>query len=128
MLTKELLRCKIEGERVVPLLLRPTPGNLEMAEKLSAHWRAGVGQRLGDLEEASTLLLHQSRALVAARGLQKLIIDGCRFSDPAPTETLRREALAASATLLARPAADADAHRALVAEKLGIAAETLQER
>ena len=128
MLTRELLRVKLEGDRVVPLLLRRTPGNLALATDLLAHWRAGVGQRRGDLEDAAQPILQRTRALVAARGMQKLITDACRFADPASTEALRGEALAASAAALRHPAATAEAHRELVATALNLPAEDLGER
>ena len=128
MLTRDLLRVKLEGDHVVPLLLKPTPGNLRMAEDLLAHWRGAIGQRLGDIEDASTPILHRSRALAAARGLQKLIIDACDFADPASTESLRQEALALSAAALRAPALSAEAHRAAVAETLGLDSESLGER
>ncbi len=119
---------KLEGDRVVPLLLKPTPGNLRMAEDLLTHWRAGVGQRRGDLEDAALPIHHRSRAQAAARGVQKLITDACRFADPASTEVLRGAALAASAAMLAKPAATSDEHRAAVAEQVNLHPDELAER
>src|SRR5690242_13896569 len=110
MLTKQLLRYRVRADALEPTLLRPTPGNVAIATRLLAHWRGGVGQQRGELEETAGPILHESRALLAARGMQKLILDECRFADPASCERLRGEALAISARLLARPAATAEAH------------------
>lgn len=128
MLTKDLLRFQVRDGRIAPTLLKPTPGNLALAASLIAHWQDGVGRRLGELEDAAVPLLHASRAMVVARGLQKLLLDRCRFVDAASTEHLRREALLASAAALRAPAADADAHRAAVAAGLGLDGEALAER
>ena len=128
MLTKDLLRFQLRDGRIVPTLLKPTPSHLALAGSLIAHWNDGVGKRLGELEDAAVPLLHESRAMVVARGLQKLIVDRCRFSDATSTEHLRREALLASAAALRAPLAEADAHRALIAEGLGLDGDALAER
>jgi len=128
MLTKDLLRFQLRDGRIVPTLLKATPSHLALASSLIAHWNDGVGKRLGELEDAAVPLLHESRAMVVARGLQKLLVDRCRFVDAASTEHLRREALLASAAALGAPAADADAHRAAIAEGLGLESAALAER
>ncbi len=128
MLNRELLRCKIVDGRMLPSLLRVTPGTVEQAERLIAYWRGGVGQRRGDLEDGAMPLLHQSRALLVGRGLQKLILDGCRFRDAASSEILRGAALAASAARMAAPAATVTAHREAVAAELGLHPDELVER
>ncbi len=99
-----------------------------MAEKLLDYWRSGIGQKRGEWEDGATPILHQSRALVVARGLQKILLDACVFSAPASCAPLRAEALAASARLLVSPAADEAAHRAAVAETVHLSADELQER
>ena len=128
MLTKDLLRFKIADGRIQPTLLRATPGNGELAQRLLDYWKQGIGQRRGDLEDGAMPILHQSRALLVGRGMQKLILDDCRFADPPSSETLRAEALRESAALLTAPAMTFDAHRALVAERLGLVPEELSER
>ena len=128
MLNRELLRFKVVDGRVLPSLLRATPGTVEQAERLVAYWRGGVGQRRGDLEDGAMPLLHQSRALLVGRGLQKLILDGCRFRDAASAEVLRGAALAASAARMAAPAATVAAHREAVAAELGLHPDELVER
>jgi predicted nuclease of restriction endonuclease-like RecB superfamily len=128
MLTRGLLRWRVENGLARPMLLRPTPANTAQAQELLDFWRAGTGQRRGDLEDAAMPLLHRSRNLVAGRGLQKLILDESRFTEPASAEPLRAAALSASAALLAKPAPEGDAHRAAVAEALGLDAEDLARR
>jgi len=133
MLTKELLRFRCDGDRLVPQLLAATPAQRELAASLLAHWQGGVGRRRGDLEDAATPIMHRSRALIVAKGLHKLIVDRCTFADPASTAHLRSEALALSATVLSvsaaqRPVGDCDAHRAAIAARLGTDAQSLAER
>jgi predicted nuclease of restriction endonuclease-like RecB superfamily len=127
-LTKDLLRFKISDGRILPTLLRGTPANVELAQRLLDYWRQGIGQRRGELEDGALPILHQSRALLIGRGMQKLILDDCGFADPPSSETLRGEALAASAALFAAPAASVEMHRALVAERIGLPPEELAER
>jgi hypothetical protein len=128
MLTKDLLRFRISDGRLVPGLLRATPGVVALADGLLAFWREGVGRTRGELEDAALPILHQSRTLVIGRGLQKLILDECRFRDPAPLELLRSRALAASAAALKQPAPNVETHRAAVAAVLGIGADALMEQ
>ncbi len=128
MLNRDLLRFKVVDGRALPSLLRATPGTVEQAERLIAYWRGGVGQRRGELEDGAMPLLHQSRALLVGRGLQKLILDGCRFRDAASSEVLRGAALAASAARMASPAATVAAHREAVAAELGLHPDELVER
>ncbi len=128
MLNRDLLRYRISGDVITPTFLRPTPAVREQAEALLTHWQQGVGQRLGELEDASVPILHRSRALVVGRGLQKLILDGCTFADPPSAATLREEAFTISAALLATPALTSDVHRAAVAERLGLQSDEVKER
>nr|MBA3686071.1 DUF790 family protein [Planctomycetota bacterium] len=126
MLTRDLLRFQVKDGLAVPGLLRATPGNLATAQRLLAFWRDGVGQRRGDLEDAAMPVLHQSRGLVVARGLQKLIVDRCAFTDPAPCEALRRDALLRSAARMIAPAVDVETHRHAVAADLGSDTDALE--
>jgi uncharacterized protein len=133
MLTRELLRFRLGDGRIVPTLLRETPMILTLCERLLAWWRDGVGRRRGELEDGAMLILHQSRALVIGRGLQKLVLEHCRFRDPAPLEELRGRALALSAQALGAPApagppASVEAHRAAVAAQLGLSPAALAEQ
>ncbi len=128
MVTRDLLRYRISGDVITPTFLRLTPAVREQAEALLAHWQQGVGQRLGELEDAALPILHRSRALVVGRGLQKLILDGCTFAEPPSAATLREEAFTVSAALLVTPAASSDAHRAAVAERLGLHGDEVRDR
>jgi predicted nuclease of restriction endonuclease-like RecB superfamily len=125
MLTKNLLRARVKNGEVVPGLLSPTPAHLETAGRLIEFWRGNIGGRLGDIEDALVPVLNRSRALVVAKGLNKLIQDACTFADPESTAELRQRALAISARLLLRPAATGEAHLAAVAAELGREAEAV---
>ncbi|MBA3708886.1 MAG: DUF790 family protein [Planctomycetes bacterium] len=126
MLTRDLLRFQLRDGEVVPKLLRATPANVDLAERLIAFWAAGVGQRRGELEDAVMPVMHQSRALVVARGFNKLILDGCTFAEAASAAELRTRAFAASALLLSAPAITSDDHAGAVAAAVGLAAMDLR--
>jgi len=128
MLTRDLLRYRLDGDLVKPSFLKATPAIRDLTEALLAHWQGGIGGRLGDLEDAAIPILHRSRALVIGRGLQKLILDACTFAEPPSAATLREEAFAVSAALLATPARTSDDHRTLVAERLGLHGDEVRER
>ena len=121
MLTRNLLRYAVRGDRLEPRWLKPTPAVQQLAEGLLAHWRGGIGGLRGELEEAESAILHGSRQLLVGRGLSKVLTDACDFGDPASAEALRARALAASVARLARPAPTPEAHRAAVAADLGLA-------
>ena len=125
MLSKDHLRFAAEGGRVIPKLLKLTPATIELAERILAHWRDGIGQQLGDLEDAAMVVLHQTRSLIVAKGLQKLVVDGCTFRDAASAAELRERAFAVTAIRLKTPSADPLAHRAALAAELGMDGETL---
>ncbi len=125
MLSKDHLRFAVDNGRVVPKLLKPTPATSELAERILAHWREGVGQQRGDLEDAATAVLHQTRSLLVAKGLQKLVIDECTFRDAASSADLRERAFALTALRLLTPATDPVAHRDALAAELGLAGPTL---
>ncbi len=125
MLSKDHLRFAADGGRVIPRLLKPTPSNVELAGKILAHWRDGVGQQRGGLEDAATAVLHQTRSLMVAKGLQKLVIDECTFRDAASSADLRERAFALTALRLRTPAADPLAHREAIASEVGLTGATL---
>ncbi len=120
MLTRNLLRFAVRGDRLDPRWLKPTPAVLALADDLLAHWRAGVGHTRGELDEGESAILHGSRQLLVGRGLSKVLTDGCDFGDPASAETLRATALQASFAALVQPLASAEAHRNAVAATLGM--------
>jgi len=128
MLTRDLLRYRIDGDVVKPSFLKVTPAIRDLTESLLAHWQGGVGGRLGDLEDAAIPILHRSRSLVVGRGLQKLILDACTFAEPPSAATLREEAFAVSAALLTAPARTSDDHRSAVADRLGLHGDDVRDR
>ena len=127
MLTRNLLRFVVRGDRLEPRWLKPTPAVQQLAEDLLAHWRGGIGRMRGELDEAESTILHGSHQLLVGRGLSKVLTDACDFGDPASAETLRSRALAASFTRLAQPAATPEVHRAAVAGELALTPEALAD-
>jgi predicted nuclease of restriction endonuclease-like RecB superfamily len=125
MLPRDLVRVRRRGDGIEPTLLRPTPAVTELAQRLIDHWRGGLGRTRGELEDAAVPILHGSRALAVAKGLQKILLDASRFTDPEGREALRARALAASAARLRAPLGSADAHRATIAVELGMDADAL---
>ena len=101
MLSKDLLRFSTANGEVRPKLLKSTPAIATLAEHLLAHWRAGVGQTIGELEDSSSAVLHEARSLQTAKGLQKLIVDECTFREATSCADLREKALVAAALRLA---------------------------
>ncbi len=128
MLTRDLLRYRIAGNNVEAQFLRATPAIEKLADALLAHWKSQVGQRMGDIQDGALPILHQSRALVIGRGLQKIITDACTISDPEAATTMREHAFNAAATLLAHPQRDSEAHAQLIADKLQLPISTLREQ
>jgi len=61
MLTRQLLRFQVDGDRLKPRLLKPTPAVAALADELLAHWRAGIGRMRGELEDGESAILHGSR-------------------------------------------------------------------
>lgn len=127
MITRDLLRFRADGTTLTPRLLTATPAQRGLAETLLAHWRGGIGRMRGDLEDGELAILHGSRQLVVGRGLCKVLTDACAFAEPADAAELRARAFAASASLLARPAIDAETHRRQVAALLDVAPDTLAD-
>src|SRR5690606_8078792 len=125
MLTKDLLRFAVKDGRIQPRWLRPTPAVVQTAQDLLAYWKGGVGQVRGDLDDGASPILHRSRSLPVARGLQKLTVHACAFAEPADASALRERAFAASAARLQRPTAQGEAHRAAVAADVDLDADTL---
>ena len=127
MLTKDLVRTRHEGDRLRPLFLSPTPAVLAGTAAILAFYRAGIGHSRAELQETAPPVLHRMRSLVVARGLQKLVLDRCGFTDPVDVGDLRWRALEASARALAAPAASAEDHRTAVATELDLAPADLGE-
>ena len=83
MLTRDLLRFKKVDQRIEPpQFIKPTPAVRRICEDLLGYWRAGIGRKRQELEEGSGRVCYRARSLVVARGLQKLVIDACSFTEP----------------------------------------------
>lgn len=128
MLTRDLVRYKVVEGAVEPHLLRPTPAIRSLAEAVLAHWSGGIGETRQVLDDSAAPVLHRARSLVVARGLQKLVVDACRFDEPTAGADDRWAVLTASALALAHPAASAAAHVADVATSLERDAAAIGER
>lgn len=131
MLTRDLLRFSTDGGKIRPKLVKETPAISQVVQGLLDHWRGGIGTTIGELEETASAVLHQARSLQTAKGLQKIIVDACSFREADSCADLREQALLASAVRLrsiATMPADPDAHRAAIAEQLGIASATLSDQ
>lgn len=120
MLTRDLLRFRVREGRIEPGFLRPTAAITGLADNLLATWRAHLERSRSELEEAVQAVTRASRSQIVARGLDKLLQDRARFSDPVATIDLRARALAASAARLVPGMTDSsEAHRAAVATAIG---------
>ncbi|MFA6929197.1 MAG: DUF790 family protein [Lentisphaeria bacterium] len=103
MLTKNLIQCRLKGDKIQPILLDTNhPERLAEAEELLAIFRQGQGMRKSELSSLLTPLLNNIRPLALGKGLYKLLEDRSIFSNPAeldyPEE--RRKLLTLSAKLL----------------------------
>jgi predicted nuclease of restriction endonuclease-like RecB superfamily len=131
MLTRDLLRYGTNDGKIIPKLLKTSPTNLNLTQALLDHWRGGVGRTIGELEEAATAILAQSRSLQTAKGLQKIIVDACTFREADSCSELRERALLASAARLrslATMPADPELYRGQLASDLGLTSEQLGEQ
>ena len=128
MLTRDLLRFSTDGGKIRPKLLKATPANTQVVQALLDHWSAGIGTTIGELADSASAVLHQARSLQTAKGLQKLIVDACTFREADSCAEIRERALVASAARLRAintMPADPDAHRAVIAEQIGLTSEAL---
>ena len=127
MLNRELIRVRQRGSTIEPQLIGSTPAVVATAQAILDHWRGSIGKTLGDSEDAQGPILHGSRSLVLAKGLAKLVLDGCTLAEATSAAALRATALAASAAAFARLAATPEAHRHAVAAILGMDPAALAE-
>jgi len=125
MLTRDLLRFRTVDSQVKPTWLKATPAIVTLAEDLIAYWRDGVGQRRGELEDGAAPILQRSRSLPVARGLQKLLLDRCTFTEAESCVELRERAFTASAAALRAPAVLASDHQGAIAAQVGLEASAL---
>ena len=89
MLTKDLLRYKIQNGQIYPQFVKPTDTKLlAIAEKLIAVFEESSDKPRATLLETSKHILDStSGALTVRRGLEKLLLDRTEF-DTAPNEEL----------------------------------------
>jgi len=114
-LTKDLIRCRVSGNRVSPQFVPvDRPDLLELAEELLAVYRADPPPTRGEIAEAVNPLITAFRDAKFARGLDKLLTDRCEFSHASDRDfpSLRRQLFEISACLLkAGPDDDYGAYR-----------------
>lgn len=127
MLTKDLLRYQIDGDRIRPQLVQSTPAIQRLCEDLLAYWRVQIGATRAGFDEGLTPILYRSRSLVVAKGLNRVIEQTSTWQDPPDLAQWRWQVLRASAAALQTGAAAAQAvgHRRQVAADLALAVEDL---
>ncbi|NLF17098.1 MAG: DUF790 family protein [Lentisphaerae bacterium] len=118
MLTKELIRCRLDGGQLRPRFVDPDHEVLQHdAARLLAVYRASPAPTRGEIEDAAAGIAATSPDPVLCRGLDKLLADRCEFGTPAAMDyEARRVAVfrAAGAVLRGGPPADLAAYRAAV--------------
>lgn len=89
MLTKDLLRYKIQNGHIQPQLVEPTDGQLlAIAEQLIAVFEESPDESRATLLEASKHIIDSTPGIpIVKRGLEKLLLDRTEF-DTAPNEEL----------------------------------------
>jgi predicted nuclease of restriction endonuclease-like RecB superfamily len=79
MLPTELLMFRVKGGLVEPKRLKPTPGNLKLAETLIASFEANVGKRRFELEDDLRALEAGRQDFKVVRGLAHLLSQQSEF-------------------------------------------------
>lgn len=132
MLTKNLIRYSIRGNRVYPRFIDSSdPRLLAVAEELIELFRGSVDRERDQLLQESALVVESDPAQMAIlRGLEKLLLDRTEF-DTAPREELetrRAEIFSKSAELLTKTTFTEFAeYDAAIAGRLGQSREALAE-
>ena len=117
MLTKDLMKYRRSGEAIKPVFIAvDDPLNLEIAAELLAVYRlpeAGDPPTRGELEEIVEPLLNAYKDVKLSKGLNKLILDRCKFTMPLEFDyaALRRELFTSAAALLREGTADLPEYR-----------------
>lgn len=127
MLTKDLLRFAIQHDVITPRWLKTTPAVVQLATDLVDFYRKNIGLRRGELDDQVTPTLHRSRSLPVAKGLQKLILDRCVFTEPEDAVALREQAFTVSAARILAPDTKSLDHRDAIAEILNMDGDMLSE-
>jgi predicted nuclease of restriction endonuclease-like RecB superfamily len=129
MLTKDLLRYKLVDGRIEPQFIKPTPMIKQIATDLLACYQTNIGQSRVTLDEQLPSILHRSRSIIIAKGLNRVVEQASCFDDVPSQAEWRLQALQTSARLLQQqPAAVAQAHRAAVAAELDYDRDELASR
>lgn len=103
MLTKDLLRFgRSRQDQIFPRFLSPEDRvTLQLAESLSALYEVGQGQSREELAEQVQPIINGHRSPLIAKGLNKLLLDRCRFREPdGEVEAFRAQLFATAADLL----------------------------
>ncbi len=104
MLTKDLLRCRLDGTRVIPLFLPLEDRSLlDLASRMLACFPAeGGSARRGEIGNTLEALVDGSEDVRLVRGLRKILEDRAVFSTPEEMDyaSERRRVFQATAALL----------------------------
>ncbi|NMA21873.1 MAG: DUF790 family protein [Lentisphaerae bacterium] len=103
MLTKDLIQCRLKGDKLQPILLdTANPELLAHADQLLTAFRQCIGSRKEELATMLEPILSDIRPLALGKGLRKLLEDRSEFSNPDPLDypAERQKLLTLSANLL----------------------------
>lgn len=131
MLTRDLLRHTSRQGEIQPQLVSPTNRPLlQLAEQLIALYANAQGQTQAELGELAAPLLASYRGPIIAKGLNKLLLDRCRFREGADDLPEQRQAAFRAAALhLTDPALnDLTLYRQTVGRALGVEADLLSQQ
>ena len=129
MLTKDLVRFKLQAGQILPQFVQPRGKLGEWCEQLLATWQQSIGLMRDDVDEHIQPLLYRLRSLQVAKGMNKLVTDGADFQEPAHCAENRWQMLLASAESLRNPAASGSLqqHRETVATALDVPVDSIDD-
>jgi predicted nuclease of restriction endonuclease-like RecB superfamily len=129
-LTKDLVQCRIDHDRVRPRFVDTTSAELlALADELLALFQEDPPPTRAEIDENAGALIRGQRDIRLAKGLYKLLQDRADFNQPGTADyaAYRQEIFAASAQLLAAGAPeDPDAYRATVLAESSLPAEVAE--
>jgi predicted nuclease of restriction endonuclease-like RecB superfamily len=129
-LTKDLVQCRIDHDRVRPKFVDPTSAELlALAEDLLSLFQVDPPPTRAEIDESAGALIRGQRDIRLAKGFYKLIQDRADFSQPGTADyaACRQEIFAASAELLAKGAPeDPDAYRAALTARVTLPEEVAE--
>lgn len=131
MLTRELLRFTCRRGMIYPRLVDPADGALQqLCGELIAIYQAGLGHNQEELTEWLKPVSAAFPAPILARGLNKLLMDRCRFPPLDDNIAIRRREvfLAATRRLRETTSTDLQAFRQEVADDFQADAEAMSEQ